>query len=128
MNQTFIKLAEDIARGMDYLHSMGYIHRDLTSKNVLIRKLPPIHDDTDEFDAEPYLEAVISDFGFATTEPTKDQKLPTVGSPYWLGPECIKGQWFVFFFYFADSGLSFRFLLSEMPLLLMNETSDELLE
>lgn len=94
-NRTFAKLAEDVARGMDYLHSLHYLHRDLTSKNVLIRKLPPICDDTDEFDAEPYLVAVIGDFGFATSEPTADQKLPTVGSPYWMAPECIKGQWFV---------------------------------
>jgi serine/threonine protein kinase len=91
--QTFIKLAEDIARGMDYLHSLHYLHRDLTSKNVFIRKLAPIPSD----DCEPQLVAVIGDFGFAAIEPTNDHKLPTVGSPYWLAPECIKGQWFVFF-------------------------------
>ena len=95
VNHTLAKLAEDVARGMDYLHSLHYLHRDLTSKNVLIRKLPPICDDTDEFDAEPFLVAVIGDFGFATSEPSKDQKLPTAGSPYWMAPECIKGQWFV---------------------------------
>ena len=78
--QTFTKLAEDVARGMDYLHSLHYLHRDLTSKNVLIRKLPPLCDDTDEFDAEPYLVAVIGDFGFATSEPSKEQKLPTVST------------------------------------------------
>jgi serine/threonine protein kinase len=79
---------------MDYLHSLHYLHRDLTSKNVFIRKLAPIPSDDCE---EPQLVAVIGDFGFAAIEPTIDHKLPTVGSPYWLAPECIKGQWFVFF-------------------------------
>ncbi|XP_054161560.1 dual specificity testis-specific protein kinase 2-like [Oppia nitens] len=94
VDQTFVRIAEDVARGMDYLHSLHYLHRDLTSKNVFIRVSPPITDDTDEYDAEPYLQAVIGDFGFATVDPHKDQKLPTVGSPYWLAPECIKGQWY----------------------------------
>ncbi len=97
-------MAEDIARGMDYLHSLHYLHRDLTSKNVFIRKLAPIPSDDCE---EPQLVAVIGDFGFAAIEPTIDHKLPTVGSPYWLAPECIKGQWFVFCCQLFYSNFSF---------------------
>jgi serine/threonine protein kinase len=89
---------------MDYLHSLHYLHRDLTSKNVFIRKLAPIPSDDCE---EPQLVAVIGDFGFAAIEPTIDHKLPTVGSPYWLAPECIKGQWFVFCCQLFYSNFSF---------------------
>lgn len=102
----------DVAAGMEYLHACGYLHRDLASKNVFIRKRAPnvcdmrdggaslggvwscvSETDYDWFD-DHRLTAVIGDFGFATTEPTPDQKLSTVGSPYWLAPECFKNQWY----------------------------------
>ncbi|OTF80938.1 tyrosine kinase-like protein, partial [Euroglyphus maynei] len=87
---------QDVCRGMAYLHSQRYLHRDLASKNIFIRKL--VSSDSDgnhhktEFD-DQRLEAVIGDFGFATAEPTFEQKLPTVGSPYWLAPECLRNKY-----------------------------------
>ena len=82
----FNLIAQDIANGMDYLHSNGLIHRDLTSKNVLLRKLQ-----------NQLFQSVISDFGFATHEPPDGStvQLSTVGSPYWMAPECIRGDWYV---------------------------------
>ncbi len=106
----------DVAAGMEYLHSSGYLHRDLASKNVFIRKRAPAqaevdgsmviikrrssaHQDQDQDSSYDWfddhrLQAVIGDFGFATTEPTPEQRLSTVGSPYWLAPECFKNQWY----------------------------------
>lgn len=42
------------------------------------------------------LQAVVGDFGLAAPipDPKNPVKLSTVGSPYWIAPECLKGQYY----------------------------------
>jgi len=71
----FLKFALDIAQGMTHLHSLNILHRDLTSKNILL----------DEFQ-----NVKISDFGLSR-EVEVEMTLAGICNPRWRPPEITRG-------------------------------------
>ena len=65
-----LQLTMDIAQGMDYLHRNSMLHRDLNSKNCLLRK-----------QGTKYT-AVVADFGLAASAPMSTLRYAIAG---WLG-------------------------------------------
>eukprot|EP00906_Rhabdomonas_costata_P035991 RCo050532 len=77
-----IRWVRDIARGMNYLHTLcpPVIHRDLKSPNVLINDYNMIK---------------LCDFGMARTkQQTVIHTKGMGGSPLWMAPECLRGEAF----------------------------------
>ncbi|KAI7749444.1 hypothetical protein M8C21_029125 [Ambrosia artemisiifolia] len=73
--EKLIKMALDIARGMEYIHSQGVIHRDLKPENILISK---------DFQLK------IADFGIGCEEAYCDVLADDPGTYRWMAPEMIK--------------------------------------
>ncbi|KAK9071094.1 hypothetical protein SSX86_009662 [Deinandra increscens subsp. villosa] len=73
--EMIIKMALDIARGMEYVHSKGVIHRDLKPENILV---------TQDFQLK------IADFGISCEEGYSDVVLDDLGTYRWMAPEMIK--------------------------------------
>ena len=55
-------------------------------QNVLIKRSGP---------GQRNLMAIVADFGLAAKIPSSsDHRLPQVGSPYWMSPECLRGKFY----------------------------------
>uniref|UniRef100_A0A1D1Z296 non-specific serine/threonine protein kinase n=1 Tax=Anthurium amnicola TaxID=1678845 RepID=A0A1D1Z296_9ARAE len=70
-----VKQALDVARGMAYVHGLGFIHRDLKSDNLLIFEDKSIK---------------IADFGVARIEVQTEGMTPETGTYRWMAPEMIQ--------------------------------------
>lgn len=66
-----VKQALDVAKGMEFVHGVGVIHRDLKSDNLLIASDRSIK---------------IADFGFARIEALTESMTPEMGTYRWMAP------------------------------------------
>lgn len=79
MNPTDLTIAlYDIARGLNCIHSNGYIHRDLKSPNILL-------------DSENRIK--ICDFGISSISSDDEKPINKAGTAQWLAPEVFNGKY-----------------------------------
>lgn len=75
--KTILSMALDVARGMEYLHLQGVVHRDLKSENLVL---------TDD------LHVKLTDFGVGCLETECDLRSADTGTFRWMAPEMISHQ------------------------------------
>uniref|UniRef100_A0A1I7YQK0 dual-specificity kinase n=1 Tax=Steinernema glaseri TaxID=37863 RepID=A0A1I7YQK0_9BILA len=74
----------DIANAMQFVHDSGYMHRDLTSMNILLQSCRSPHE----------IKAVVADFGLSCERPIYPHRLQQVGTLNWMAPETLKEEYY----------------------------------
>lgn len=76
-DERILNICEDMALGMNYLHSRKVLHCDLKSSNVLI---------------DQNWNLKLCDFGLSRMKNKIDKKknLGRVGTPHWMAPEILR--------------------------------------
>jgi serine/threonine protein kinase len=92
-----VMVAQDIGRGLQYLHSINILHRDLKSKNVLLSGDLPC-------------QAKICDFGLAKVRQESATMTGNIGTVSWTAPEVLNN----IRYHFAADIYSFGMTLVEM--------------
>ena len=84
-----VDIMHQIGRGMQYLHDVRIVHRDLKSKNILVRCVKGREADL----KTEYVLAKVTDFGLSKEKErsvTFGDETPNTGTPRWMAPELIK--------------------------------------
>ncbi|KAI6186167.1 Protein kinase domain-containing protein [Aphelenchoides besseyi] len=77
-------VALDIARAMAFVHRSGYMHRDLTSMNVLLQSNV----------RGLRCKAVVADFGLSCKIPAQNEIKQQVGTQNWMSPEMLQERFY----------------------------------
>ena len=80
-DRTLLDIAIDSAKGIQHIHSLGMIHRDIKPQNILLKK----HDHSQVPIAK------IADFG-ESRESDESLTMTYVGTPLYVAPEVMRGQ------------------------------------
>ncbi|MCO5548481.1 hypothetical protein L7F22_001940 [Adiantum nelumboides] len=82
-----VDLMLQIAKGMEYLHSLHIMHRDLKSHNLLVRN----HGSGDDAQSNDRMRVKVADFGMSKAKYTSSKYTSLhTGTTYWRAPEVFK--------------------------------------
>ncbi len=80
LRETEVKhILRQITSTIEYLHSIHICHRDIKLDNIMVN--------TKTFDIK------LIDFGFATKFSERDHLKGKIGTPYYVAPEVLKGNY-----------------------------------
>lgn len=79
-------------KGLEYIHGLDIIHRDIKSDNLLINEVGQVKISTQRKETTLPNLFFKADFGFSARDNAKSKRKTVVGTPYWMAPELINGS------------------------------------